>query len=64
MTDTDTLDATFRLALCQRTRISSRPHLATQRAGISVGHVELMAGIEEAFGIAIDADDVFKMRTT
>jgi acyl carrier protein len=27
----------------------------------SVGHMELMMGLEEAFGIRIDADDVFAM---
>jgi acyl carrier protein len=28
----------------------------------SVGHLQLVLGLEEAFGISIDPDDVFEMR--
>ncbi len=62
MTDTDTLDATFRLALGLADDIDLGETAYGQTEGWdSVGHMELILGIEAAFGISIEADDVFAM---
>lgn len=62
MTATNGLDDAFRSAL----RLSDDVDLDDAAYGRtegwdSVGHMELMLALEAAFGIAIDADDVFEM---
>jgi acyl carrier protein len=62
MTDAQQLDATIRLAL----GLADDAELAGAAYGRtdgwdSVGHMELVVGIEAAFGIAIDAEDVLAM---
>jgi len=62
MTDTDTLNGTVRRALGLSDDIELGATAYGQTDGWdSVGHMELMVGIESAFGISIDADDVFAM---
>jgi acyl carrier protein len=62
MTDADTLDATFRLALGLADDVDLGETAYGQTEGWdSVGHMELIIGIEAAFGISIEADDVFEM---
>lgn len=63
MTGADRLDATFRLALGLPGDADLVPAAYGRTEGWdSVGHMVLMTGIEETFGISIDADDVFEMR--
>lgn len=62
MTDSQTLDATIALAL----GLPNGAELGTAAYGHtagwdSVGHMELILGIESAFGISIDSEDVFAM---
>lgn len=62
MTDADRLDAVFRLVLAS----AADQDLETTAYGQtetwdSVGHMELIVGIEAEFGISVDGDDVFAM---
>jgi acyl carrier protein len=62
MIDPDRLDATFRLALGLPDDVDVAGAAYDRTEGWdSVGHMELMVGLEAAFGISIDADDVFAM---
>jgi acyl carrier protein len=62
MTDLEQLDAAVRQAI----GLADDADLAGISYGVtdgwdSVGHMELVVAIEAAFGIAIEADDVFAM---
>lgn len=62
MTDEDTLDATFRLALGLADDVDLDETAYGRTEGWdSVGHMLLTTGIEVAFGISIDPDDMFAM---
>jgi len=63
MTDAELLDGTLRsaLALPAQIDLSAVAYGATD-GWDSVGHMQLVLGIEEAFGITLDADDVVEMR--
>ena len=62
MTESDKLDAIFRVALGLPDDVELGGAAYGRTEGWdSVGHMELTVGIEAAFGISIDADDVFAM---
>jgi len=62
VSDSDKLDAAIRqaLGLPDDGELSSTAYGWTE-GWDSVGHMELMVGIESAFSISIGADDVFEM---
>jgi acyl carrier protein len=62
LSDEERLDATFRLALGLADDVDLGETAYGRTEGWdSVGHMELIVGIEAAFGISIEADDVFAM---
>lgn len=62
MTAEDRLDAAFRQALGLAVDVPLEGLAYGRTEGWdSVGHMQLIAAIEESFGIAVDADDVFAM---
>jgi acyl carrier protein len=62
MTNAGKLDSAMRLALglSDDTELDGTAYGHTD-GWDSVGHMELVVGIEQAFGITIDADDVLEM---
>jgi acyl carrier protein len=62
VTNAERLDAAFRRALGLDDGIEPAEAAYGQTEGWdSVGHMELVVGIEAAFGIAIDGDDMLEM---
>ena len=62
MTNAERLDSAVRLALGLADDIELDGTAYGHTDGWdSVGHMELVVGIEAAFGVAIDADDVLEM---
>jgi acyl carrier protein len=62
VTNTEKLDATFRrsLGLADDVDVGGAAYGRTD-GWDSVGHMELIVGLETAFGISLDPDDVFAM---
>jgi acyl carrier protein len=64
MTASQILDATFREALGMADGASPDGAAYGRTGGWdSVGHMQLIVGLETAFGISVAADDVFEMST-
>ena len=62
MTDTDKLDTTFRSALALPEGTDPRTTaFASTPEWDSVGHLQLLAAIEEAYSITLAAEDVSEM---
>ena len=63
ITGRDRIDAVFAAVLALPDPIEAWTTAYGRTAGWdSVGHLQLILGLEEAFGISIDPDDVFEMR--
>lgn len=65
MTAEDRLDLAFRqaLGLADDEPLEALAYGSTE-GWDSVGHMQLIAAIEEAFGVQVGADDVFAMSST